>query len=248
MTAINMVLYRKEKRCISKPTLKGIYEMSKNGFAGDKKVGQSILTRPEKAFVAWGTPKVPKCIETYHLTMLTVLWSLLNILFGYLARNDLRWLWMVSLMIVFQYISDLFDGAVGRARNTGLVKWGFYMDHFLDYLFLLSLVTAGYLIAPAGLGIWHVFLMVLVGCFMVNSFLCFAATNEFEIYHYGFGPTELRIAIILINTFIIFAGVNHFKYTVPGLCILCTIALIVMVYRSHKMLWEMDMKALRDLE
>jgi phosphatidylglycerophosphate synthase len=31
-------------------------------------------------------------------------------------------------VIVFQYITDLLDGEIGRKRNTGLIKWGFYMD------------------------------------------------------------------------------------------------------------------------
>ncbi len=215
--------------------------MKKQAFGGDKKIGESILSRYEKALVAWGTPKTPECIETYHLTMLTLLWSGLNIVFGYFASKNINWLWMVSIMIFFQYITDLFDGAVGRYRETGLIKWGFYMDHFLDYVFLASLVFAGYLIAPPGLAGWYMFLLILMGCFMVNSFLSFAATNKFEIYHYGFGPTEMRIAFIIINTFIIYTGTVHFKYTVPILCLICLAALVYMVYCSHKNLWKIDM-------
>lgn len=216
--------------------------MSDKSFAGDRKVGQSILTGPEKAFVAWGTPRVPLWLETYHLTMLTVLWSALNLLFGYLARTNIHWLWMVSLMIVLQYVTDLFDGAVGRTRNTGLVKWGFYMDHFLDYIFLCSLVMAGYLIAPEGLGFFYVLLLALTGGFMVNSFLSFAATNAFEIYTYGFGPTEMRIGFIAINTVIILTGTAHFPVTVPLVCAACFIGLLVMAIRSHRKLWALDME------
>lgn len=156
--------------------------MADGNFGGDKKVGQSILTGPQKAFVAWGMPRVPLWLETYHLAMLTVLWSALNVLFGFLARANLHWLWMVSPMIVLHYVTDLFDGSVGRTRNTGLVKWGFYMHHSLDYVFLCSLVLAGYLIAPERLGFYYVLLLALTGGFMVNSFLSFAATNAFEIY------------------------------------------------------------------
>ncbi len=216
--------------------------MSEQKFAGDKKVGQSILTKPEKALVAWGIPKIPKSIETYHLTMMTLVWSFLNILFGYLANENLQWLWMVSVMIFFQYITDLYDGAIGRHRNTGLIKWGFYMDHFLDYIFMGSLVVAGYLISPEGLAFWYIVLLILMGSFMANSFLSFAATNKFEIYHFGIGPTEMRIVFILINTFIIFTGTWHFVYTVHGVCLIMAVALIYLVYRTHKQLWEMDMK------
>lgn len=211
-------------------------------FGGDKKVGASILSGPEKALVAWGTPRVPGWLETYHLTMMTVLWSGLNVVFGYLGRENLHWLWAVSLMIVVQYVTDLFDGAVGRTRNTGLIKWGFYMDHFLDYIFLCSLVVAGYLIAPPEVGFWYVVLVVLVGGFMVNSFLTFAATNQFEIYFYGMGPTEMRIGFILLNAVIIFTGTDHFPITVPLVCGICGVGLVFMAWKSSRTLWAIDME------
>jgi phosphatidylglycerophosphate synthase len=215
--------------------------MTSTAFAGDRKVGQSILSAPEKALVSWGTPKIPAWLETYHLTLLTVLWSGLNALFGFLAKDNIHWLWLVSLMIVLQYFTDLFDGAVGRARGTGLVKWGFYMDHFLDYIFLSSLVLAGYFIAPAGLGAYYLILLILTGGFMVNTFLGFAATNQFEIYFYGFGPTEMRIVFILINTVIILTGTEHFRFSVPLLCFFCFAGLIIMVKRTSNKLWSIDM-------
>lgn len=214
-------------------------------FAGDKKVGQSILHRPERALVAWGTPRIPRGVETYHLTLLTILFSGVNLWLGVQARGNLQWLWLVSLMIVLQYVTDLFDGAIGRARNTGLIKWGFYMDHFLDYIFLGSLVMVGYLVAPADaqLGIYYVVLLILTGGFMVSSFLSFASTNQFEIFIYGLGPTETRLGIIAINTLIIVTGTGHFRYTVPLLCVACAAGLVAVVWRTSTTLWALDMAA-----
>lgn len=87
-------------------------------FNGDKKVGKSILTRVEDRLKEWLVPRVPRRVETYHLTLTTVLWCILIIVFSFLARYDMRWMWLTSLMIAFQYITDLLDGAVGRARDT----------------------------------------------------------------------------------------------------------------------------------
>ena len=75
---------------------------------------------------------MPRWLETYHLTLLTPVWAILIVVFSYLAARDLRWLWMVSLMIVFHYFTDHFDGKLGKFRDTGLRKWGFYMDHLFD--------------------------------------------------------------------------------------------------------------------
>ncbi len=211
-------------------------------FAGDKKIGKSLLTIPENKLKYWAVPRLPSWLETYHLTMMTVIWSTANVWFGFLAKQSLNWLWAVSGMIVLQYITDLFDGELGRQRNTGLIKWGFYMDHFLDYIFLCSLVFVGYMISPAGMELWYFALLVILGSFMVNSFLSFAATNQFEIYHYGIGPTETRVVFIAINTYIIFAGTVHFKILLPAVVIACLLGLIVNCAQIHRKLWQYDMQ------
>jgi phosphatidylglycerophosphate synthase len=173
---------------------------------------------------------------------MTVVWSLLNMILAFRAKTNLHMLWFVSLLIVLQYITDLFDGELGRQRQTGLVKWGFYMDHFLDYMFLCSLVFVGYMISPPGLEIWYFGLLVITGGFMVNSFLSFAATNEFEIYRYGLGPTEFRCGLILINTYIICFGTGWFHILLPLFVMVCLLALIINTYQIQKKLWALDME------
>lgn len=216
-------------------------------FGGDKKVGHSLLTGPETRLKNWAVPGIPAAIETYHLTLSTLLWSFINILVAFEVKEHLALLWLVSLMILLQYLTDLFDGELGRQRDTGLIKWGFYMDHFLDYIFLCSLVFVGYMISPAGLEIWYFALLVILGGFMVNSFLAFAASNEFQIYHYGIGPTEMRLVFILINTYIIFFGTSSFNILLPLTVILCCIALVINTLQIHTKLWQYDMqvKAMR---
>jgi len=217
--------------------------MTDERFAGDKKVGKSLLSNPENRLKAWAVPKIPLFIETHHLTMMTLVWSLINVILGFFAKDDLSVLWFVSLMIALQYLTDLFDGELGRQRDTGLIKWGFYMDHFLDFIFLCSLVFVGYMISPPGLEIWYVALLVILGAFMVSSFLFFAATNDFQIYYYGLGPTETRVVFILINIFIIIFGTGGFPILLPLVVIACLAGLIVNVYQIQKKLWALDMEA-----
>lgn len=212
-------------------------------FGGDKKVGHSLLSKQENRLKAWAVPKIPRWLETYHLTLLTLVWSCANIFLAFQARDNLHVLWLVSLNIVFQYLTDLFDGELGRQRKTGLVKWGFYMDHFLDYLFLCSLVFVGYMISPAGLEIWYFALLVILGGFMVNSFLSFGATNEFQIYHYGIGPTEIRVVFICINAFIALVGTGSFPVILPIVTVICLAGLAVHTFQIQKRLWILDMQA-----
>ena len=123
--------------------------MGKEKFAGHKKKGKGICTRIETNFENKYVSKIPNFIETYHLTYMTIIWSALIVFFGFLAIKNINWLWLVSLMIVFQYLTDLFDGAVGRYRDTGLIKWGYYMDHFLDYIFLGSILITYLFLLPS---------------------------------------------------------------------------------------------------
>jgi len=212
-------------------------------FAGHEKVGTSLLTGAEMWLKGKVVPKVPPWLETYHLTLTTVLWSGLVIGFSVLARSSLWWLAGVSAAIALQYVTDLFDGAVGRHRNTGLVKWGYYMDHFFDYVFMAAIVIGYAIIAPAGLQYWFLFLLALTGGFMVNSFLTFAATNRFQIYFYGLGPTEFRILLIAVNTALVYTGTAHFAYTIPLTCGALALALAFLIWRTHRQLWRVDMAA-----
>ena len=216
---------------------------SKEQFQGDKKLPlKSPLAKAERRFIDYCVPRFPPWIEGYHLTLTTVLWSAGLILSGYLAKQDLSWLWFASGMLFMQWFTDSFDGALGRYRDTGIPKWGFYMDHFLDFIFMCSILI-GYAVLFEGL--YRIIFLVLIpifGAFMVNSYLSFAATTEFKITFLGMGPTELRLLIIILNTMIIIFGTGFVEKTLPFIPLLTIIALIIVVYRTQKYIWQIDME------
>jgi len=147
-----------------------------------------------------------------------------------------------SFFIFLQYISDVLDGAVGRYRDTGLVKWGYYMDHFLDYVFLASVIVGYALILTNIPWYWFMSLLALGGAFMVNMFLSFAATNEFRISVLKIGPTEARIFFVLVNTVIILLGTGWVEITLPFFAAGLVVALIALVYRTQRYIWKIDME------
>jgi archaetidylinositol phosphate synthase len=218
-------------------------------FQGDKKVGRWLLADGEEKLKQWLLPKVPKRVETYHLTLSTLIWCAMIILFSFLASYNIHFLWVVSLMIFMQYITDLLDGAVGRARNTGLVKWGYYMDHFLDYIFLCSILIGYGLMTEDHNKYMLFYILMLFGAFMVNSFLSFAATGNFRISYMGIGPTEMRLVFILVNTFIIFFHDRfNMSLLLPITLAGATFVLFLVVYQTQKKLWQVDMEAKRNAE
>lgn len=218
-------------------------------FHGDKKEGTWLLANAENRLKDWLVPKVPKGVETYHLTLTTLLWCAMIVFFSFLARHSVHFLWVVSFAIFGQYITDLLDGEIGRRRNTGLIKWGYYMDHFLDYLFLCSILIGYGLMVEDHNKYLLFYILALFGAFMVNSFLSFAATGAFKISYMGIGPTEVRLIFIIANTLIIvFADKFEIARVLPIVLAGATFALFVTVYQTQKQLWKIDMENKRNAE
>lgn len=215
--------------------------MPKEEFAGHQKHEISLLVPLEQKVLARCLDKIPLWLETYHLTLLTIVWSGLVVVFGFLARNNIQWVWGISLVVILQYISDLFDGALGRHRNTGLVRWGFYMDHFLDYIFLCSLVIGYSFLLHERSNILVLTILAVLSAFMVHSFLMFGALNKFSISYKGIGATELRIVFLILNMFLIFFGKTYLEKALPYILIVSIICLIIIVYKRQKEIWKYDM-------
>ncbi len=213
-------------------------------FAGDKKKGQSLLGPVERRFIDWGIPKIPKPILSHHLTMITLLWSVGTVLFGWLAVDNRIWLHAMSVMVIGQWLTDSFDGSLGKYRKQGLVKWGFFMDHLLDLIFAGSIVIGySFLVDAWWLEFLFLILLLITLATMATSFLAFAATNQFQIAYYGIGPTEIRIGYVALNTFVYFVGTTIFSWGVPVIVGLNLVAFLIMVVQTSKMLWQMDYDA-----
>ena len=210
-------------------------------FAGDKKKGQSVLGPAERRFINWAIPKIPRPILSHHLTMITLLWSAGTIAFGWLARDNRAWLHAMSVMVFGQWLTDSLDGSLGKYRKQGLVKWGFYMDHLLDFLFAGSIVIAySFLVEAKWLEFLFLILLLVTCATMAVSFLSFAATNQFQIAYYGIGPTEIRIGYIALNTFVVFVGTEIFSWGVPVVVALNVFALLVLAVQTSRNLWKID--------
>lgn len=215
-----------------------------DGFAGDKKTGQSLLGPLERRFIDWGIPKIPKPILSHHLTYVTILWSAGMVLFGWLAEDNRWFLHAMSVMVFGQWLTDSFDGSLGKYRKQGLVKWGFFMDHFLDLLFAGSIVIAySFLVQAKWLEFLFLILLLVTCATMAVSFLSFAATNQFQIAYYGIGPTEIRIGYIALNTFVYFVGTKIFSWGVPVIVALNVAALMMLVVQTSRNLWQIDYEA-----
>jgi len=217
--------------------------MSNQEFGGDKKLPmKTLLAKYERKLIDSNVSRFPGWVQGYHLTLMTIPFSAGLIVFGYFAGDNVAWLWLSSLMLVLQWFTDSFDGALGKFRDTGIPKWGYFMDHLLDFVFMCS-IFIGYSFLVDGLSKEIVYLLIVVfGCFMVSSYLAFGATNEFKITYLWAGPTEIRIWFIILNCLIMKFGTGFIEKVLIYILVLSIVLLCIVVYRTQKYIWNIDMQ------
>jgi len=212
----------------------------KETFNGDKKHLVHFLSPYEKVFLKAVLPWVPSQVSTAHLTLMTILWSVGIVMAGYFSREDIRWLWAFNGCIVMQYITDMLDGEVGRKRNSGLIKWGFYMDHFLDYIFLCAIIIGYSFLLPPSYFFLTLLSLTFMAGFMVHAFIDFAITNNFKISCNEFGVSEMRCVLVLLNILLMIFGKALFIGLFPLFVLASFLGLSFLVYTSQKVYQHVD--------
>ena len=86
------------------------------------------------------------------------------------------------------------------------------------------------------------FTLAIFAGFEVSTFLSFAATDKLKISYLKFGPTEFRLAIIVINALLIQYGTRYMASSLKYVNIGGAIGLAVIIYKTHKLVWDLDMK------
>lgn len=84
-------------------------------------------------------PYLSQYTTSKHLTLCTLLWSILVIAAGYLARYNKYWMLLSIVALMGHVITDLLDGAMSAYQDDGLEKWNFFMDHLLDFVFAICI-------------------------------------------------------------------------------------------------------------
>jgi len=121
-----------------------------------------------------------------------------------------------------------------------LVRWGFYTDHLLDYVFLCSILLGYALLVPQQLH-WLMMatLTVAVG-FMVSSFLACAVEGNLGISHLGVGPVEIRLLFIAINTWLAAGGHAPLAAILPIVIAMSLAVLVTLIAKTQRRLLRAD--------
>src|SRR5215470_586128 len=164
---------------------------------------RSILAAAEKRLLIFIAERLPRFINSDHLTSLALAGMALAGAAFAAARWDRRALWLVVIALALNWFGDSLDGTLARVRRTERPRYGFYIDHVLD-IAGAALLFGGLACSPFMTPL--VALVLLVAYLLVAGevFLATAVRGVFRMSVAGIGPTELRLllgagAVALLN-------------------------------------------------
>ncbi len=156
---------------------------------------KSVLAATEKRLLIWIAERLPRWINSDHLSALGLAAMAGAGLSFWLARTDVvAGASLVVLCLLLNWFGDSLDGTVARVRDQQRPRYGYYVDHVLD-LAGTAFLFAG--LAASGHMSSIMAALVVAAFFLVSAeaYLATHARGVFKMALLGIGPTELRILV-----------------------------------------------------
>lgn len=165
-------------------------------FPNMQRIQQSWVAAAEKKTLLWLAARTPPWIGPDHLTVLGLAAQLGAGVCYALARWNRFALLGVIVCLALNWLGDSLDGTLARARQRLRPRYGFYVDHMADSVGALALMSglalSKYMQPWIAAGLLIAFLML-----SIQSYLAAQALGEFRLSFWRFGPTELRILLVV---------------------------------------------------
>lgn len=184
-----------------------------------KRETTTILSFIEKPVLKFLAEKLPAFFTPDVLTIIGLLGSILTGLGYFLTLYNEYYIWLANFGLLLNWFGDSLDGTVARFRHIERPKYGFFIDHTLDSV---SMVLIGIGVGLSPYARFDFVLLALVS-YLLISILVYVKTfveGVFKISYFGFGPTEVRLFIIIVNSAVFYFGVGEFKILNMNLTIL----------------------------
>ena len=167
-------------------------------FRDATRVLNSVLAPLEKRCLIWMAERMPRAVNSDHLTVLALVSMLGAGLSYWLSSTHAIGLHLVNLCLALNWFGDSLDGTLARVRQHQRPRYGYYVDHVVDAfgaLFLLGgLALSGYMSPFVALALLAAYFMV-----SIEVYLAAQALGKFKISAFKIGPTELRILLAIGN-------------------------------------------------
>jgi archaetidylinositol phosphate synthase len=167
-------------------------------FAPATRIQESLVASPEKRILIFLAQHTPVWINSDHLTLLGFVSQCLAGACYALARLNPDALLLGIVCLALNWLGDSLDGTLARVRNRQRPRYGFYVDHITDTIaafFLMGgLALSGYVHPGIAFGMLVAFLML-----SIEAYLATYTLGRFQLSHWKFGPTEIRILLAIGN-------------------------------------------------
>jgi archaetidylinositol phosphate synthase len=167
-------------------------------FAPARRINQALTASIEKRALHWMAERAPQWLTSDQLTILGLSAQVGAGLFYALSRYSRYALLMVILCLILNWLGDSLDGTLARVRRQQRPRFGFYVDHIVDVFGSVALMCGlGY----SGLLHWQTAIGMLVAFLLLSSesYLATYTLSFFQLSQGIFGPTEIRILLIIGN-------------------------------------------------
>lgn len=167
-------------------------------FQTARRVNQSLTASIEKRALVWMAEHAPAWLSSDQLTLLGFSAQIAAGIFYALSRFNRLALLLVILCLVLNWLGDSLDGTLARVRLQQRPRYGFYVDHMVDVFGSVALMCG---LGCSGLLHWQTAIAMLVAFLILSSesFLATYTLSCFQLSQGIFGPTEIRILLILGN-------------------------------------------------
>lgn len=169
------------------------------------RINNSIVGAVERKALDWLVRQMPRAVRPDHLTAVGIFGAAVTLVGYVLTHRSPIFLWLASLGLVIHWFGDSLDGSLARYRKTERPRYGYFLDQTVDVI--------GNLLICGGMGLsayvrLDLSLLALAGYHALSIYNLVKAgvTGEFNVALSGWGPTEIRLLIILMNTTIFFFG------------------------------------------
>jgi len=207
-------------------------------FQNATRIQTSLTAAAEKRILLWLAPRIPANINSDHLTLLGLISMFLAGTSYALARYSSLGLLGATICLFTNWFGDSLDGTLARFRNQQRPRYGFYVDHLIDSLGAVFLMTG---LAASTYIEWRVATALLVAFLLlsIESYLATYTLGIFRLSHAKLGPTEIRILLALANLLLYvrpqsaYANVAHHPYRLFDVAgTLATVIMAIMLIAS----------------
>ncbi len=171
---------------------------TKSESASARRINQALTAQIEKRALQWMAARAPRWLSSDQLTLLGFSAQLAAGACYALSRYDRRALLLVILCIILNWLGDSLDGTLARVRRLERPRYGFYVDHIVDIFGSVALMTG---LAFSGFLHWQIAIAMLIAFLLLSSesYLATYSLSCFQLSQGVFGPTEIRILLIIGN-------------------------------------------------